>query len=446
MSLNVSRRLFVISALGVVAAIALIVLSVAATISTTRAVSVASRLRAVDREACNAEPESWGLRWGAMSIFAYDRAGRSANPEAPPIEPEMLRRAREEGETAESISPERATFVVPQADDGPCAIMRVSSPNIETVTRPRMIGVLTTALVGGTLLAVAGTFWLVVLPLRRRIDGLASAAREVGGESFSPPPESSDGLGHIAEVLGWSHVRIVEAHQALENRNRALEEHLAGVAHDLRTPLSSMHLALESLVSASDSKARQEARRALADVVYLSSMVENLHQAARLRHEVDVATGRVDLGELVRRLEQRFAIVGRHASIAVAATVPDEPVWVTCRPALAERALANLVQNAVEHNPGPGHVAITLERTDGASWALMVTDDGPGLPKGTLAQLEEATFLVDEARPRGPQLGMLITAEVARRAHWSVSYEAIAPRGLRVRVAGTVVEGAEHAH
>lgn len=440
MSLNVSRRLFIVPTLGVVAAIALIVVSIAATISTTRAAGVAHQLRAVDHAACNAEPQSWGLRWGAMSIFAYDRTGKSANPKAPSIEPDMLRRASEDGETAESISPELTTFVVPRADKGPCAILRVSSPNLETVTRPRMLGVLATALVGGMLLAMAGTFWLVVLPLRKRIDGLALAAGEVGGDSFSPQPVSRDGLGHIAEVLGWSHARIVEAHQTLEQRNQALENHLAGVAHDLRTPLSSMHLALEALASESDASARQEARRALADVVYLSSMVENLHQATRLRQEVEVTLGEVELGELVRRLEQRFAIVGRHAGIAVAANVPDEPVWATCLPALAERALANLVQNAVEHNPGPGHVAITLTRSGEGGWTLTVTDDGPGLPQGTLARLDEATFLVDEARPRGPELGMLITAEVARRASWSVRYEAIEPQGLRVRVEGEAVK------
>lgn len=199
-------------------------------------------------------------------------------------------------------------------------------------------------MVGGMLLAAAGTFWFVVLPLRTRIDGLAIVARGVGNQTFAPQPASPDALGHIAEVLTRSHGRIVESREALEQRNRALEEHLAGIAHDLRTPLLSMHLALEAVAEASEGDFRNEARRALADVVYLSSMVENLHQATRLRHAVDVTSGDVELSDLVRRLEKRFAIVGRHAGVEVAANTPEQGVWVACTPALAERAVANLVQ------------------------------------------------------------------------------------------------------
>jgi signal transduction histidine kinase len=292
---------------------------------------------------------------------------------------------------------------------------------------------------------VLGTFWLIVLPLRHRIETLAEAAQHVGGESFSSATHREPGaLGHIAEVLARSHDRIVESREALTRRNQALEKHLAGIAHDLRTPLSSMHLALEALAEESDGDARKEARRALADAVYLSSMVENLHQATRLRHEVDVTSGQVELADLTRRIERRFDIVGRHAEIEVAANTPEHEVWVSCTPALAERAISNLVQNAIEHNGDrdqPGHVAITLDLIDaGRRFALVVADDGPGLPDEALASLNDESFLGDGARPRGPGMGMLITSEVARRAGWSLAYEAMEPSGLRVRLEGPVVD------
>jgi len=169
-------------------------------------------------------------------------------------------------------------------------------------------------------------------------------------------------------------------------------------------------------------------------------MVENLHQATRLRHEIDVPSGRVELSDLVRRLERRFAIVGRHAGVEVAANTPEEEVWVACTHALAERALSNLVQNAVEHNTDPGHVAIRLSLLDSRSrFELLVADDGPGLPRDTLASLQSETFLVDDARPRGPGMGMLITREVTRRAGWLMDYERLEPHGLQVRIEGPVV-------
>lgn len=76
---------------------------------------------------------------------------------------------------------------------------------------------------------------------------------------------------------------------------------------------------------------------------------------------------------------------------------------------------------------------------DGAAFELTITDDGPGLPTEMLATLESETFTSDEARPRGPGLGMLITREVARRAGWKLSYEPTEPTGLRIRVTGPTV-------
>ena len=113
---------------------------------------------------------------------------------------------------------------------------------------------------------------------------------------------------------------------------------------------------------------------------------------------------------------------------------------MACTPTLAERAVANLIQNAVEHNQEGGHVAITLEVLDGGErFQLLVIDDGEGMPSETLASLHSDSFILDDARPRGPGMGMLITQEIARRAGWSVHYTQLIPKGLEVRLEGPVM-------
>jgi signal transduction histidine kinase len=401
--------------------------------------SLENQLDALDLEACDSAPASWGWASGDQSFFAYDRTGHSANEAAPTLEGELLRETLATNQAAKQLSEEVAIFLIPRAPEGPCALLRISTRDPATVIGPGFLVVLVGSVVAAMLLAVVGTLWFVVRPLRARIEGLSRAAQRVGSDEFSPQKPRADALGNIAEVLSRSHRRILESREELEQRNRALEDHLAGIAHDLRTPLSSMHLALEAVAAESEGNLQEEARRALADAVYLSSLVENLHQATRLRHDVDVSSGTVELAELVRRLEQRFAIVGRHANVAVAANAPEHEVWAACTPAMAERAVANLIQNAIEHNNSPGNVAITLSVED-SRFALVVADDGPGLPEGTLASLKEETFLLDAARRRNSGLGMLITAEVARRAGWSVSYEHLEPTGVQVRLEGPVTD------
>ncbi|MEM1348378.1 MAG: HAMP domain-containing sensor histidine kinase [Myxococcota bacterium] len=441
MNTPLSRRLLLGVALASVTAGVLSVVGLRTVRPLIQVHAIEAQVGGIDHSVCVGAPSSWGWSSGGMSLFAYDRSGRSHNPGAPALEPDLLRRAR---------AGERATFeerrghlvaVVPFAPDGPCAMIRSTSRNTDEATSRWFLSAFVGATLLGMILSVWGTFWLVVRPLRARIDALATASRDVGSASFKPEPASPDALGHIAAVLTQSHERIATSQRALEARNQALERHLAAIAHDLRTPLTSMHLALEALAAESQGHVRLEARRALADAVYLSSMVENLHQATRLRHEVDVTSGRVDLGDLVRRIERRLGIVGRHAEIEVASHTPDRDVWVACTPALAERALSNLVQNAIEHNDGPGHVAITLSLRDAARrFVLVVADDGPGMPPEQLATLQHETFLTEDTRARGPGLGTLIATEIARRAGWQLSYELLEPNGLQVRIEGSVAD------
>ncbi len=436
------RRLLLGTALACVVVGMLVIIGLRIVTPIVQTAALEHQLSGIDHDACTAAPESWGWKSGDMSFFAYDRAGRSRNPNAPPIEPTLLQKVVAQQGVAVEMSPNRILSVALHAPDGPCAILRLTSKNLNAPISLHIRGVLASAIIVGMILTVLGTFLLVVRPLQKRIEEVADAAKDVGSDAFTPQQlQNTDALAHIAQMLTQSHHRLQEAHQALEARNKALEHHLAGVAHDLRTPLASMHLALEALATQSQGSMREEAQRALADVVFLSSMVENLHQAARLRHEVDVTSGSVELTSLVRRLEQRFAIVGRHAGIEVAANTPEQEVWVACTPALAERAVANLIQNAVEHNRKPGHVAITLSQQDTQGrFTLVVADDGPGMPQDTLASLQHATFLHDEARPRGPGMGTLITQEVAQRAGWSIHYAPLEPTGLEVRLEGPLID------
>ena len=72
----------------------------------------------------------------------------------------------------------------------------------------------------------------------------------------------------------------------------------------------------------------------------------------------------------------------------------------------------------------------------------MISDDGPGVPPAELPRLAERTFRSDEARkrdPRGGGLGLAITNEICQRAGWTLTFEPVEPRGLGVRIEGTLV-------
>ena len=408
-----------------------------------RDAAIATVASSTSHAACEAAPEAWGAHWGGLSLFAYDLHGVSANPQAPPLEAGLLQEALRKGGPVRGPSAgERILSVQPMAAGGPCAVLRMTTPPPDPKVLRLFVGILSLALAAGALLSGAGATAFVVLPFRERVARLSEAARGVGSDHFAVEEPGDDALDLIASVLADSHGRIVQTRTALEQRNRALEEHLAGIAHDLRTPLASLLLALEGIAEDGAGAEQDAARRALGDAVYLSTLVDNLHQGTRLRHDFDVTSGRVDLTELIVRVGQRFAIVGRHAGVAVAWHGPEQPVWVACTPDLAERAVGNLVQNAVQHQQGGGNVALVLQADPATGgFSLVVDDDGPGVPEPLLASLRVEGFRVDAARRRGPGLGMVIAHEIAQRAGWTLTWEGLEPRGTRARIQGHRIPG-----
>lgn len=390
---------------------------------------------AEDLAACETDPANW--KKGIFEFgdaWAYDVDGRSRNPTAPVLDRELVEEVLRDG-AASAGGPGPSHIEVQRvATAGPCALIRVrvGAPPLGMESAAGLgLGVGT----GFSLLLVVGlATWFVLHPLLERIARIRRAAEAVGSTAYIPATdEVPDALGVIAAVLDASHGRILTNEAELRERQVTLERHLAEIAHDLRTPLASLLLAVQELVPLGGGSA---VRRALDDAEYVNALVDNLHQATLLRRGLESsAAGVVDLGEIVQRLGARFAALGALRGMEVAAASPERPVITSGAPALAERAIANLVHNAVCHGRDGGHVAVVLER-EGDTFELTVTDDGPGVRRDQLASLHEATFRGDGARPRSGGLGLAITMEAARRFGWEVRFEGGERLGLRVVVGG----------
>jgi signal transduction histidine kinase len=403
---------------------------------------------------CEAAPAAWALHlsYGAR-VYAYDMATHaSLNREAPPFR-EDLWQALASGQKEPPLNvdfgllgPRGGALVFRGAKAGPCAIAQATWPHqpIEAAAiRSLALGfVAVVALAGGL------AFMIIVLPLLRRIERLRVAAERVGDAGVYAPAElrTRDELGQLSAALDRAHARIRDDASRLEQRRLDLQRHLADVAHDLKTPISSLHLALEQAADANrDPDVGDLVARAIDDAVYLAALTSNLRLASEIREGWDpAATSRtVDLTETVERVVGRARFFAKRKGIALEAAVPDGPALACCDPVAAEQALSNVIENAVTHGDRGGHVAVLLH-VDHGSFALTVADDGPGVPPAELPRLGERTFRSDDARerdPRGSGLGLAITSEVCARCGWKLSFDAELPRGLRVTLAGALAAG-----
>jgi two-component system osmolarity sensor histidine kinase EnvZ len=195
---------------------------------------------------------------------------------------------------------------------------------------------------------------------------------------------------------------------------------LAGVSHDLRTPLTRMKLALALL---EDGPVVEELS---SDVVEMERMVQGYLDFAR--GEGAEAPVEADL----RLLLEEVAANARRDGAAISLTAPDELV-LALRPHALKRCIENLVSNARRHG---SHIWLAaVPRRDGID--ILVDDDGPGIPAESREAVFRPFFRLDPSRNRatgGVGLGLTIARDVARGHGGDLVLETSPQGGVRARL------------
>ena len=243
-------------------------------------------------------------------------------------------------------------------------------------------------------LALIGA-WFIASELSRPLAAIAVAAREVGrGQAPAPLAESGPREMRTVSVA----FNKMAGDLASMERERALV--LAGISHDLRTPLSRLRLALE--MSGAD-PATAEAMSA--DVDEIDAVIGQFLDFARGEDE-PLVEGDLDalVAEVIEGYRRRDTdIVFRAGALRPARFAPQA----------LRRAVANLIDNALRYAREPLEVAT---RREGSRALLEVMDRGPGIPPGQAERLKRPFTRLDEARSGagGAGLGLAIVERIAR--------------------------------
>jgi two-component system osmolarity sensor histidine kinase EnvZ len=291
-------------------------------------------------------------------------------------------------------------------------VLWVGFPHSRVGTQPVATALVTLAV--GVLLAIMAAAWLarrIVAPLER----LDAAAAQLGrGER--PELLAETGPRELAALAQRVNALVREVHELLDGRTTLL----AGLSHDLRTPLARMRLAVEMLSRRPDPALIE---RLELDIEEMNRLVGEMLELARgLGREVP---REVDVAELLEQLARRAREAG--ASVTVAA----EPCVVTAAPMALRRLLGNLLANAQRYG-GTGTVEL-LARRDAGTVRIGVLDRGPGIPPEQLEAVFRPFHRVESSRSRGTGgsgLGLAIVRQLAQANGWTVTLENRAGGGL----------------
>jgi len=203
-------------------------------------------------------------------------------------------------------------------------------------------------------------------------------------------------------------------------RNEQHDAFINAVTHELKTPVASIRLYLETLQSRPvDEDKRKEFYRIMhEDSDRLLSTIEQVLQAGRIgvvaKHSARV---RLDLNALVAECVQRTRGLHRLDGDSLR-LLESAPVAVLGDPEEVRAAISNLIENAVKYSAGQVDVTVETYRVDEKFVQVRVRDQGPGIPKTELKQIFKRFYRVPgplAARVKGTGLGLFIVRTVAKR-------------------------------
>jgi two-component system osmolarity sensor histidine kinase EnvZ len=251
------------------------------------------------------------------------------------------------------------------------------------------------------LLSLIGA-WLIMFRVTRPLKDLERAAAEIGrGRQPAALPEHGP---EELETLARAFNRMT-ADLARLDEDRALI--LAGISHDLRTPLTRLRMEIE--MTCADEETRESMS---ADVEEMDRTIGQFLDFARTGSEGGEGHEATDLAALLRELGEQYRRRGF--------TVAPEPILaknarLPVRVATLRRAIANLIDNALRHAGAEQPIELALSRV-GGKVQIEVRDRGPGIPAAEAERLKLPFTRLEAARSNavGAGLGLAIVERIAR--------------------------------
>lgn len=256
--------------------------------------------------------------------------------------------------------------------------------------------------IASLLLALGGgllSLHFIVQPLKQ----LASTMEDFRGNHFKGDLTSSRkpaASGDEIDVLTATFYRMAGQMQAqmreLEQADAHRREFVANVSHDLRTPLASIQGYLDTLLLKDEELSLQERQQYLQIAVRQAKSLSQLISALFYLAKLDSGQAALQLEpfrieELVQDVVQKFALQANSKNIRLLMQEHDRLPFVSADLGLVERALSNLIDNALRHTPQDGTVQIQLQLVNGKAW-VSVTDSGPGITESDLTHVFERFY------------------------------------------------------
>ena len=240
----------------------------------------------------------------------------------------------------------------------------------------------------------------VVRKIEEPLNLLSEGARRLGeGDlDFRITYTGKDEFAPVCGAFNEMAARLKESVERTRRDEESRKELLAGISHDLRSPLTSIRAYVEGLLDGV-AQTEESKRRYLRTIRTKAEDIDRLVSQLFLYSKLDLEGGPMEmrpirLDEFVTGFVDEASLDSRTHGLEITAE-HLAPVTVSADPEQLRRVLANILENSIKYkNKETGHLRITLEE----SGLLVLADDGPGVPEDALPKLFDVFYRSDPAR------------------------------------------------
>ena len=292
----------------------------------------------------------------------------------------------------------------------------------------------------GVLLGLVLSGWAAARATRP-VEQLADAAREVAAGNWwaQVPITSNDEFGELASAFNLMTRELSDQRERLVQAERvaAWRELARRLAHELKNPLFPLQITVENLLRAKEQNPaqfeevfRESASTLLAEIANLRAIIQRFSDFARMpAPELQPVQLNEVAAHALKLLEPQFTAAGRAPIETKVELDPELPV-IQADPALINRALQNLVLNAIDAMPSGGSLGVRTGHHDGVV-TLAVSDTGSGLTREECERLFTPYYTTKQ---HGTGLGLAIVQSVVSDHHGKITVESEPGRGSTFRI------------
>lgn len=243
--------------------------------------------------------------------------------------------------------------------------------------------------------------------------------------------------GELSEIAS----SVNKASLILSRQNEARANWISGVSHDIRTPLS-MIMGYAGRIAADETASggiREQAEIVRKQSIKIKELVQDLNLVSQLEYEMQpLHKEQIRLSKLIRSYVAELLNSGISDAYTIEIDiVPEaENAMLECDARLISRAINNLVQNSIKHNPQGCKIQLSLKNT-GETLILAVADNGVGLTPEKLQELEGKPHYMestDERLDLRHGLGLLLVRQIVEAHHGTLFIESEPNKGYEARI------------